>query len=280
MLQIPVILQCFIRETSQTPDPGRCPGWQIAFNSQAPQGRQKNQKNLADVKTCCTFAHLVKPNDLSNQLQRMTDHDKLTEEKIFESATEVFLDKGMDGARMQDIANHAGINKALLHYYYRTKDRLFDMVFEKIAGLMLKKFAPVFDETLSLEDKIRFFFREHITFLQKNPRLPLFILNELNRNPNRMKRLLDHMPILTLWEKLEKQHPEEIKAMNLTREKIPQLMSTIASISVFPFAARNIISAIMEKAGYDFDQYIEERKTFAADFVIAALKNPKTNPTL
>ncbi len=210
----------------------------------------------------------------------MTDHDKLTEEKIFESATEVFLDKGMDGARMQDIANHAGINKALLHYYYRTKDRLFDMVFEKIAGLMLKKFAPVFDETLSLEDKIRFFFREHITFLQKNPRLPLFILNELNRNPNRMKRLLDHMPVLTLWEKLEKQHPEEIKAMNLTREKIPQLMSTIASISVFPFAARNIIGAIMEKAGYDFDQYIEERKTFAADFVIAALKNPNPNPPL
>ncbi|HRZ41338.1 MAG TPA: TetR/AcrR family transcriptional regulator [Bacteroidales bacterium] len=210
----------------------------------------------------------------------MTEHDKLTEEKIFESATEVFLDKGMDGARMQDIANHAGINKALLHYYYRTKDRLFDMVFEKIAGLMFKKFAPVFDETLTLDDKIRFFFREHITFLQKNPRLPLFILNELNRNPARMRRLLENIPVKTLWEKLEDQHPEEIKAMNLTREKIPQLMTTIASMSVFPFAARSVIGAIMEKAGYDFDRYIEERKDYAAEFVIAALKNPKDNPTI
>ena len=52
----------------------------------------------------------------------MTDKDKQTEEKIFEAATEVFVEKGMDGARMQDIANHAGINKALLHYYFRTKD--------------------------------------------------------------------------------------------------------------------------------------------------------------
>ncbi len=76
----------------------------------------------------------------------MTETDKQTEEKIFDSATDVFIEKGMDGARMQDIANHARINKALLHYYYRTKDRLFNAVFEKIAGNMFAKFAPVFDD--------------------------------------------------------------------------------------------------------------------------------------
>lgn len=209
----------------------------------------------------------------------MTERDKLTEDKIFESATDVFLDKGMDGARMQDIANHAGINKALLHYYYRTKDRLFDAVFEKIAGMMFKKFAPVFDGNLSLENKIRFFLREHITFLQKNPRLPLFIMNELNRNPARLKRILDHFNVQKLWMILEKQHPEELQTLGINRNQIPQLMTTIASMSVFPFAARGIIGSIMEKAGYDFDLYIEERKTFAADFIIAALKNLKDSQT-
>ena len=92
--------------------------------------------------------------------------------------------------RMQDIANQAGINKALLHYYYRTKEKLFTAVFEMIARKIFKKFAPVFDENLSLEDKIRFFFKEHITFLQENPRLPGFILNEVNRHPERIKKLL------------------------------------------------------------------------------------------
>ena len=120
----------------------------------------------------------------------MTENEKLTEEKIFEAATEVFVEKGMDGARMQDIANQAGINKALLHYYYRTKEKLFTAVFEMIARKIFKKFAPVFDENLSLEDKIRFFFKEHITFLQENPRLPGFILNEVNRHPERIKKLL------------------------------------------------------------------------------------------
>ena len=95
----------------------------------------------------------------------MTENDKQTEEKIFEAATDVFVEKGMDGARMQDIATHAGINKALLHYYFRTKDQLFNAVFEKIARKIFKKFAPVFDENLTLEEKIRFFFREHIAFL-------------------------------------------------------------------------------------------------------------------
>jgi AcrR family transcriptional regulator len=201
----------------------------------------------------------------------MTENDKQTEEKIFESATEVFIMKGMDGARMQDIANHAGINKALLHYYYRTKDHLFNAVFEKIAGQMFKKFAPVLDENLSLEEKIRFFFREHISFLQRNPRLPSFLLNELNRNPERIKKLIQSIDINKLWATLEKQHKEELIKYNITRETIPQLMTSIAALSVFPFAAKAIISGIMEKLGYDFNEYIEVRKKYAADFVIKAI---------
>jgi AcrR family transcriptional regulator len=202
----------------------------------------------------------------------MTEKDKQTEEKIFESATEVFIEKGMDGARMQDIADHAGINKSLLHYYYRTKDHLFNAVFEMIAGQMFKKFAPVFDESLSLEEKIRFFFQEHIAFLQRNPRLPSFLLNELNRNPERIKKLIQNIDINKLWTTLEKQHKEELVKYNITRETIPQLMTSIAALSVFPFAAKAIISGFMEKLGYDFDEYIEVRKKYAADFVINAIK--------
>ncbi len=203
----------------------------------------------------------------------MTENDKQTEERIFESATEVFIEKGMDGSRMQDIANHAGINKALLHYYYRTKDQLFNAVFEMIAGKMFSRFAPIFDKKMPLEEKIRFFFREHISFLQKNRRLPAFLLNEINRNPARIKRLLDNLDIEKLWQMLEAQHKEDLEKYNITRKTIPQVMTSIAAISVFPFAARGIIESFLQKMGIDFDDYLEERKEFAADFVIGALKN-------
>jgi TetR/AcrR family transcriptional regulator len=201
----------------------------------------------------------------------MTENDKLTEEKIFEAATDVFVEKGMDGARMQDIANHAGINKALLHYYYRTKEKLFSAVFEMIARKIFIKFAPIFDDHLSLEEKIRFFFKEHISFLQENPRLPGFILNEVNRHPVRIKKILANIDFDTLWLKLYEQHKEEFKKYNITQAALPQLMISMAGISVFPFAAKGILEGILEKANVSFNDFIEERKEFAADFVIRAI---------
>lgn len=201
----------------------------------------------------------------------MTEIEKQTEEKIFDAATEVFVEKGMDGARMQDIATQAGINKALLHYYFRTKDQLFSAVFEMIIRKVMKKFAPIFDENLTLEDKIRFFYREHISFLQENPRLPAFVINEINRNPARLKKFIKKTEVENLWKMLYSQHKEELKRYNITEEMIPQMMVSIASISVFPFAARGIIESILETTGTSFNSFIEKRKEVAAEFVIKAI---------
>jgi AcrR family transcriptional regulator len=202
----------------------------------------------------------------------MSENDKLTEEKIFDAATDVFVEKGLDGARMQDIADHAGINKALLHYYFRTKDKLFSAVFEMIAKKIFKKFAPVFDDDLNLEAKIRFFFREHISFLQANPRLPGFLLNEVNRNPARIKKLLNNIDFNNIWLQLYEQHKNELQKYNISQETLPQIMISMAAMSVFPFAARGILEGVLDKMGLDFNEYMEERKTFAADFVINALR--------
>jgi len=202
----------------------------------------------------------------------MSENEKLTEDKIFEAATDVFVEKGLDGARMQDIADHAGINKALLHYYFRTKDKLFNAVFEMIAKKIFKKFAPVFDDDLNLEEKIRFFFREHISFLQANPRLPGFLLNEVNRNPARIKKLLNNIDFNNIWLQLYEQHKNELQKYNISQETLPQIMISMAAMSVFPFAARGILEGVLDKMGLDFNEYMEERKTFAADFVINALK--------
>jgi len=202
----------------------------------------------------------------------MAENDKQTEEKIFDAATEVFLEKGLDGTRMQDIADRAGIHKSLLHYYYRTKDRLFNAVFEKIAGEMFKKFAPVFDDKVALEDKIRFFLREHIAFLQKNPRLPSFLLNEINRNPAIVRKFIQTLDVTRIWTTLESQHKDELEKYNITSENIPQLMVSIVGMSVFPFAARGLLSVILERFGGSFNDYIEKRKEYAADFVIGAIR--------
>jgi TetR/AcrR family transcriptional regulator len=201
----------------------------------------------------------------------MNVQDKQTEEKIFDAATEVFEEKGMAGARMQNIADRAGINKALLHYYFRTKDHLFDAVFAKLAQKMFMKFAPIFAEDLTIEDKIRFFFSEHIKFLQQNPKLPGFILNEINHNPQRIKKLIKNVDIKSIWGNIMEHHKDELYKYNITEETIPQIMTAIVSLSVFPFAARGIFEVVFNNIGVDFNKYIEERKEFAAEFVIKAI---------
>jgi TetR/AcrR family transcriptional regulator len=202
----------------------------------------------------------------------MSDTDRQTEEKIFEAATEVFVSKGKDGARMQDIANHAGINKALLHYYFRSKEHLFEAVFENIVKKMLVIFAPVFDQNLSIEEKIRFFYREHIGLLQNYPLIPAFILNEVNRNPHLIRKMLAKIEFHKIWTNIYNQHKDELKNFNVSEELLPQVMISIAAMSVFPFAARGILKVVFEKAGMDFNQFLEQRKEFAAEFVIKALK--------
>jgi AcrR family transcriptional regulator len=73
------------------------------------------------------------------------DKDLTTEQKILEAARKIFLAKGLDGARMQDIADEAGINKAMLHYYFRSKDKLFEKIFAEVAGHFLPKIMAIFE---------------------------------------------------------------------------------------------------------------------------------------
>ncbi|MGE5419024.1 MAG: TetR/AcrR family transcriptional regulator [Chloroflexota bacterium] len=202
----------------------------------------------------------------------MINNDKQTEEKIFDAAEKVFEEKGLSGARMQNIADKAGINKSLLHYYFRTKEHLFEAVFIKLASRVFSKFTPIFDEKMSIEDKIRFFFREHIEFLRKNPRLPGFILNEINHNPERIKKLVSQIDIKQVWKTVLDQHRYELHKYNITEENLPQLLSSIVSLSVFPFAARGIFETVFDKFGSNFDSFIEERKEYAAEFVIRSIR--------
>ena len=106
------------------------------------------------------------------------------EEKIVAAARKVFTTKGMAGARMQDIADEAGINKAMLHYYFRDKDKLFETIFITEAQRFFPKINMIFQSDASLFDKIENFVNEYIDEMQENPYLPWFVMNEINRDPD------------------------------------------------------------------------------------------------
>lgn len=199
------------------------------------------------------------------------EKDQNTEQKILAAAREVFIEKGMDGARMQDIADRAGMNKALLHYYFRSKEKLFEMVFMEQASQFLPKVGSIMMSDAPLFTKIEQFVEVYIDKLTENPFMPLFILNELNRQPESF--------ILKIWG--EKRPPvqmfamqivEEVKKGNINPIEPPQLIVNMVSMCIFPFVAKPMIKWVTQMDDEQFKQFIQKRKTEVARFIIDSLR--------
>ncbi len=200
--------------------------------------------------------------------------DLNTEDRIVEAAEEEFIERGFDGARMQAIANKAGINKALLHYYYRTKDKLFEIVFSNVIKKIFPRVTRIFDNNIPLEEKIRQFTNVYIETIISNPHIPNFVIHELNNNPS---FLVKHLKYLNInFEGLR----SEIRGASERGEIIEidpnELLINIISLCIFPVVARPILeNLVFEGDKVAYENHIEKRKTSVADFVINSIKIKK-----
>lgn len=198
--------------------------------------------------------------------------DKTTESQILDAAKTVFQSKGMDGARMQEIADKAGINKALLHYYYRSKQLLFEAVFKHAFSLLAPQLNKVLNDDSSIEDKIRNFTFNYIAFVINHPYLPNFVLQELNRNPG-FAETLRHTEGFPNIEKFKKQLNTEIKKGIFKPIQAEQLFINILALNVFPFIGKPLLKTLLNIDDTSYKQLIENRKLEVSDFIINSIKN-------
>jgi AcrR family transcriptional regulator len=198
--------------------------------------------------------------------------DLKTHEKILEAARKIFLEQGMAGARMQDIADEAGINKALLHYYYRDKDKLFETVFIEEAQKFFPKINRIFESEDSLEEKIRFFVAEYIEEMKRSPYLPWFVLNEINRDPDRFLSKVWGKENLPRPAKFLEQMEKEIRKGTIKRIDPRQLVMHLISMTIFPFLARPMIVRNLGIPGNKFNEIMEERKREIPRFIMDSLR--------
>jgi len=197
--------------------------------------------------------------------------DTSTESGILEAAKRIFQQKGMDGARMQEIADEAGINKALLHYYYRSKQLLFEAVFKSAFLLLAPQLNKVLNDDSSLFDKIKNFTNNYISFVIKHPYLPNFIIQELNRNPDFITKLTSEQHFPTI-EKFKKQVQENIDAGIIKPIKTEQLLINVVALNIFPFIAAPLLKGFLSINDEDYKQLVEDRKTEVSAFIINSIK--------
>ncbi len=194
-----------------------------------------------------------------------------TEQKIVAAAKKVFLAKGLAGARMQDIADEAGINKAMLHYYFRSKDKLFEHIFAEVAGAFLPRVMTIIESDKPLFEKIEIFCSEYITQVMQTPYVPIFILNEINRQPEAFikKMFAGKKPPIDVF---LKQLQKEIKQGIIKPISPVQLFVNIMGLCLFPFVAQPILQMMIGKEKTKFEAFMNERKAQVPKMIIASIK--------
>ena len=193
--------------------------------------------------------------------------DISTEERIKAAARKVFHQKGFAGTRTRDIAEEAGINHAMLNYYFRSKEKLFEMVmmetmaqFFKGVNLMLN------DESTSLDEKIDLIVSNYVDLLLKEPELPTFILNEVRPNPqafveqNPIKEALTHS-VLT------RQYAEAVARGEITEPNLMQAILNVIGLVIFPFIAKPILTSIVNIPEEQYKALMLQRKTLIPQWI-------------
>lgn len=193
-----------------------------------------------------------------------------TESNIKAAAMKIFQWRGYDGARMQEIADEAKINKAMLHYYFRSKDHLFEAIFQDAAMKLFPVITSIIESDLELDEKIKKLVHNYIDFISANPHVPGFVLHELTQNPERMKQFVANN-VLIRPQKFFAQIQKGVAEGKYIPISPLQLMVTIVASCIFPFVAKPMLHTLFGLDQEGFNAFIEQRKEQMTLFILNGL---------
>ncbi len=218
---------------------------------------------------------MVKPNGSRAGKRRATTappDDQATRDRILAAAHRVFLSKGTAKARTQEIADEAGVNKALVHYYFGTKDALANAVFAAAAGQFMPRiFGILGSESLTLEEKVRAVVREQVDFHLARPYLAGYVISEAHAEPERVRGVMAAAGSAPLGV-LRKQLAAAAASGQLRRISAEQFVVSLIGLLVFPFVARPLLPGLIGIDADRFPAFVEARKRDLPDFFLAGLR--------
>ena len=201
---------------------------------------------------------------------------KDTEADILKAAEQEFMLKGFDGAKTASIAQSAGVTHAMLHYYFRTKEQLFERILADKMSLMGRSVLTAFGNSqLPLLDRLKDGMSRHFDFLMENPDLPRFIVNEVFSRPERYE--LMRKDISRIVDKLMQGVQQELDTLAAQGKIVPidvrMLMLDVVSLNIFPFIAYPVIEPIFGNIAVDREQFFALRKAENIEVIMRRIKN-------
>jgi TetR/AcrR family transcriptional regulator len=200
--------------------------------------------------------------------------DSNTEQAILETAENLFMEKGFAMTSTTEIARIVGCNQALVHYYFRTKDRLFDAVFEQNADRFVNAFLETMEVNIPFEEKVRKKIETQYDLLKANPKLPFLFFNELYTNPERLNLLKEKIggqPKLFFLQ-MESELKVEIEKGTIRPMTAMDLMLTILSLNLVLFLASPVLKVITGMTETEFQNLVENRKRENITIILKSLR--------
>jgi len=195
------------------------------------------------------------------------ERDLSTETKIKEAAIRIFTAKGFNGCTSREIAQEAGINVALLNYYFKSKGQLFDIVIASVLNDFTFSLIDVLKSNMSLINKVRILIEKEYEFLSKHPEIPSFIINELGKKDKNYFECLDiadeFLQTKIFQEVIEAQASGEMRKVDLV-----SLMLLIMSNCHFPFMAKPMIKTIHSLEDDQYNEHLMVHKQYVTEMLI------------
>lgn len=184
-----------------------------------------------------------------------------TEQAILKAAEEEFIEKGLAGARTVSIAEKAGVTHAMLHYYFRSKEQLYEKILE---GKIDEVFASVKDAftvpEMPLEERIKCMVRNHFNFVRKTPGLPLFIIRELTTDKKRLEIFLGRAESITpLVKEINDALEEAVSEGRIAPISITDLVTDVVTLNVAPFIMSQLARPVLDLGGIDTETFLDQR---------------------
>lgn len=197
-----------------------------------------------------------------------------TEELILQAAEKEFLEKGYSGAKTTAIAEAAGVTHAMFHYYFRTKDKLFEkIVAEKMEQLKDLMFAAIGNPELPLKDRIIQGVESHFDFIAANPLLPRFLFNELYLNRDRIEGAKGRLIGIAncCINDLQSAIDNEAARGGCRKAEARMVLLDIISLNIFPFIVEPVLNGILASTNESFESLLEKRKKENVNTILGKL---------
>ena len=203
----------------------------------------------------------------------MNNNELNTEKIILDAAEEEFLTKGFGNAKMMGIAKRAGVSHSMLHYYFRSKENLFQIIFRNKVQAISQLFIDIFDKELPFEQTMRLLVETQFDFVAQNVRLPRFILNEIMTNKENRDLLIEVlMPKFSvIFMKMTTFFNNEIEKGTIRPISLLNLMMNVLSMNVASFVALPVLEELVNN-GNSVEELLRERRESNVQFILNAMK--------